>query len=93
MCPHKLPIRFHQAFSNKVATGKGLELYGLADDMSPQLNEREASDKSLQGAEMVGGFGERGLVGGQVGATATKEREDGGQGGVIIGGGRREAIV
>ena len=61
--------------------------------MSPQLNEREASDKSLQGEEMVGGFYDRGLVGGQVGATATKEREDGGQGGVFIDGGRREAIV
>jgi hypothetical protein len=55
--------------------------------MSPQLNERDASDKSLQGEEIVGGFGDRGLVGGQVGATTSKEREDGGQGGVIIGGG------
>ena len=52
--------------------------------MSPQLNDREASDKSLQGEEMVGGFGERGLVGGKVGATATKEREDSGQGEVFI---------
>jgi hypothetical protein len=42
---------------------------------------------------MVGGFGDRGLVGGQVGETVTKEREDSGQGWLIISGDRREAIV
>ena len=70
-----------------------MQLDDYSDDFPPQLNEREASDKGLQGVKMVGGFCDRGLVGGQVGATGSKEGEESSQFRVVIGGGRREAGV
>ena len=70
-----------------------MDLYDLADDFPPQPNQGETSGKGLQGVEMVGGFSDGGLVGGQVGATGAEEGEEGGKGGVVRGGGRGEAKV